>query len=135
MARGFSGYFERLEIIRAFAYLHLIGERRGTQFTHARPLHNQISPSGRVERNDAAPMGGAARPSRAHAPMGGQNLYAHRPRAAYLASMAFLAGHHQVSLARHHAMLSVLPAQASLSSTVTFARGPREPCGERSWSR
>ena len=49
--------------------------------------------------------------------------------------MAFLAGHHQVSLARHHAMLSVLPAQASLSSTVTFARGPREPCGERSWSR
>lgn len=67
--------------------------------------------------------------------MGGQNLYAHRPRAAYVASMAFLAGHHQVSLARHYAMLSVLPAQASLSSTVTFARGPREPCGERSWSR
>jgi len=29
MARGFSGYFERLEIIRAFAYLHLIEKRRG----------------------------------------------------------------------------------------------------------
>ncbi len=70
MDRGFSSYFERLEINRAFAYLHLIGKRRGAQFTHARPLHNQISPSGRVERNDAAPMGGAARPSRAHAPNG-----------------------------------------------------------------
>lgn len=29
MAHGFSGYFERLEINRAFAYLHLIGKRRG----------------------------------------------------------------------------------------------------------
>lgn len=29
MDRGFSSYFERLEINRAFAYLHLIGKRRG----------------------------------------------------------------------------------------------------------
>lgn len=134
MARGFSGYFERLEIIRAFAYLHLIGERGGAQFTHARPLHNQISPSGRVERNDAAPMGGAARPSRAHAPNGRAKPLRPPPLSGVPGADGLL-GLHVGELARHHAMLSVLPAQASLSSTVTFARGPREPCGERSWSR
>lgn len=69
MARGFSGYFERLEIKRICVFAP-DWEAKGAQFTHARPLHNQISPSGRVERNDAAPMGGAARPSRAHAPNG-----------------------------------------------------------------
>lgn len=38
MDRGFSGYFEKLEIIRAFACLHLIGERRGRSSPMRDPL-------------------------------------------------------------------------------------------------
>lgn len=57
MARGFSGYFESLEIIRAFAYLHLIGERGGrsspirdpftTRFLHLDALSAMMRRDGR----------------------------------------------------------------------------------------
>lgn len=79
MARGFSGYFERLEIIRAFAYLHLIEKRRGrsspmrdpftTRFLHLDAL------SAMMRRRWAGQPGLRGRTRR----MGGQNLYVHRP--------------------------------------------------------
>lgn len=70
MDRGFSSYFERLEINRAFAYLHLIGKRRGCSSPMRDPFTTRFLHLDALSAMMRRRWAGAARPSRAHAPNG-----------------------------------------------------------------